>query len=503
MKYGLIEFLGVVVFFGSCSNSAQHVSQNADKKEGIPVMDKQLSPFCSAEKAPFYHGVASGDPLPNAVVIWTRITPNVHETSKVEWQVSLTNTFEGNVKKGIAETNAERDYTVKIDVKNLRPSTYYFYRFKYKNKYSVVGRTKTAPTGPVHQLRLAFASCSNYAWGYFNAYRLMANDTLDAVIHLGDYIYEHEQNTYQQHAISRRHIPNKEIISLSDYRTRYAQYRLDDDLQKVHAAHPFITIWDDHELANNAYDNGAQNHQPNEGDWNTRLAAAKKAYYEWMPVRENNDHLYRSFQFGDLLNLCMLDTRVEGRSVQQHEVDLMADSSRKIMDETQFKWLVNEMGKNTLWKIIGNQVLLGSMKVFFSKKPEIYTDGWEGYPYQREKLLQALLPVKNVVILTGDFHSSFALRNGYLEKQVAHEFVVPSITSANYDEDWGKDSAMVYKSWYMQQNPNLDYVNLVDHGYVTITITRSHLKASFIFVDNVIQKAFKKRPQTDFTINLQ
>ncbi|HYG49913.1 MAG TPA: alkaline phosphatase D family protein [Flavobacteriales bacterium] len=459
--------------------------------EKKPVSLNGLENHIDKSLKPFYHGLASGDPLPDAVIIWTRVTPEFHQNVEVFWEMYSDAGLKNLVQSGKTSTDAEKDYTVKIDVKGLQPGTFYYYRFKALGTISARGRTKTAAAGEVKNLRLGFASCSNYAWGYFNAYNAMAGDTLDAVVHLGDYIYEHKQGSYAQKKMGRHHIPNKEITELTDYRTRYSQYRLDKDLQKVHASHPFITIWDDHELANNAYDEGAQNHQPEEGDWEKRKAAAKKAYYEWMPVRENNDNLYRAFNYGNLAELIMLDTRVEGRKLQVYTNDpAFADTSRTMIDRAQFNWLSDELNKPVKWKIIGNQVLFGSLKVFFSNYAQVYIDGWEDYPFQRNKLLAKIATSGNVLFATGDFHSSFVLKSEFKNKTVANEIVVPSITSANYDEDLGADSAGIYTSWYSRANPNLGFVNLVDHGYVVMDITAASTVVVFNYVNRLDSKTF-------------
>jgi alkaline phosphatase D len=502
MKKVLVYFPFIALLF-SCSQepAAKTVAEIATKKE--PVSLNGLDNYLDQSLKPFYHGLASGDPLSQAVIIWTRVTPEFHQPVDVFWEMYTDAALKNLVQSGKTTTNADRDYTVKVDVKGLQPGKDYYYRFKAFGVVSKAAHTKTAPVGNVKKLRLAFASCSNYAWGYFNAYKAMASDSLDAVVHLGDYIYEHQQGTYARQGIDRNHLPNKELISLNDYRTRYAQYRLDPDLQKVHEAHAFITVWDDHELANNAYDEGAQNHQPEEGDWQTRKAAAEKAYYEWMPVRENNNKLYRAFSYGNLAELIMLDTRVEGRKQQVSTNDpAFADTSRTIIDKTQLAWLDMELDKPVKWKIIGNQVLFGELKIFFSRHSELYTDGWEDYPYERNKLLSKISKIPNVFFMTGDFHSSFVLENQLNGKTVANEIVVPSITSANYDEDFGSDSAEVYTVWYTENNRNLDYVNLVDHGYVVLNITPKKLVSQFIFVNAVDKKEFTIQKRGEFTYEL-
>lgn len=521
MKINLSILIIISGILFVCCNHIEN-SQKTQQLKTEKLNHNGLETYYDPSQKPFYHGVASGDPLPDAVIIWTRVTPDVHKTVSVNYIVATDNEMKNKVKNGFEKTDSTRDYTVKVDIKNLQPATFYYYQFEAEGKKSEIGRMKTAPKDSVKNIRLGFASCSNYSWGYFNAYRMMAKDSLDAVVHLGDYIYEYETDVYSHPKLIRKHIPNKELISIIDYRTRYAQYRLDKNLQAVHAAHPFIVIWDDHELANNAYDEGAGNHQPEEGDWKTRQAAAKKAYYEWMPVREKNpQHLYRSFTFGNLVRLIMLDTRTEGRDKQAEGIfdPTFTDTSRKMISEEHFNWLTDELNKNETWKVIGNQVLFSRMKVFFSEQGEMYMDGWDGYPKQKRKLWNELCNRKGIVFVTGDFHSSFVIRDDIQLYdcqcyQYASEFVVPSITSANYDEDYGTDSADKYYKLYMKENEHLEkinfldngkskltecrpfyyngkhllYSNLIDHGYFVLELNEKTGKGIFRFAENILDE---------------
>ena len=267
------------------------------------------------DQSPFYHGVASGDPLADKVIIWTRVTTQYHKTVSVQWEVSITEDFSKIDHSGIMSTDSTRDYTVKVDVSGLSPATKYYYRFISSGKTSPIGRTKTLPSVTPSLIVLGIVSCSNYEFGYFNAYHGLSDQELDAILHLGDYIYEYGPDKYGDKDFTRKHLPPSELFTLQDYRTRYAQYRLDEGLQRAHQTHPFILIWDDHEIANNAYKTGAQNHQEGEGDYAERKAMAKQAYYEWQPIRESqNQELYRKFSFGNLVDILMLDERFTGRS---------------------------------------------------------------------------------------------------------------------------------------------------------------------------------------------
>ena len=275
------------------------------------------------ENVHFSHGVASGDPLQNRVILWTRVIPGdlLPRRVKVEWEVSTNDQFTEVVRKGRAFADPSADFTVKVDAQGLKPSHKYFYRFVAEDVSSCIGITKTLPKGDVNQFRIGLASCSNFPQGYFNAYRDMASQDLDLVLHLGDYIYEYPDGEYaNQEALDRlnRHVrPTHEILTLDDYRTRYGLYRNDKHLQAVHQQHPFICVWDDHELTNDTWKTGAENHNKGEGDFLSRIRAARQAYHEWMPIRTNSSGdqgpIFRSFQIGDLADLMMLDTRFHGR----------------------------------------------------------------------------------------------------------------------------------------------------------------------------------------------
>ena len=477
-------FLFLITYSGFCQNNLN--------------IDSELIPHLNKSLAPFYHGVASGDPTQNSVVIWSKLTldKNILE-AKVTWEIATDINFKQNHQTGTITTNTNSDFTTKINFSNLKPYTAYYYRFSYDNNniYSIVGQTKTL-SNHLNTSTIAFASCSNYEWGYFNNYRFMAEDkAIDMVVHLGDYIYEYAVGKYGDTTIGRLNVPNKEIITLSDYRTRYSLYRLDKDLMKLHQLKPFMTTWDDHEIANNAYVDGAQNHQANEGDWYARKAAATKAYYEWLPVNKKPEsHLYRSFSIGKLINLVLLDTRIEGRTMQ---VDSSAainflDTTRSILGKEQYNWLTNTLDKSFSWNIIGNQVPFGPMFQPDKIKGATYMDGWDGYPYEREKFVNYLknTQLKNIVIVTGDYHSSFAMETDLQGTQdtsdnVAIEFVVTSITSANDDEYANAKEVAEAKELYLKNNPHMKYCNNEDHGYLVLKVSKDELIAEFNYASTV------------------
>ncbi len=338
----------------------------------------------------FSHGVASGDPLANSVIIWTRITPereNSSDSVEVTWAVSEAADMSNPVKTGSVTTNSAKDFTVKVDVTGLDANTIYYYQFNNVNTdASAIGETVTLPEGNVASLKLAVCSCANYPAGYFNVYDKIAASDAAIVLHLGDYIYEYAVGEYGTTANTidqgRNHSPSKEIWTLADYRQRYAQYRQDSMLQAAHKAKPFICVWDDHELANDAYKDGAANHTDgDEGMFADRRAAAFQAYHEWLPIRTGNDlsDIYRQFEIGDLVNLQMMDTRHVART---KPIDLVGDfpealagdtdafiaeissSDRTLLGATQYNTVTSSMkNSSATWQVLGQQVLMGRILV--------------------------------------------------------------------------------------------------------------------------------------------
>ncbi|MCO6174869.1 alkaline phosphatase D family protein [Flavobacterium sp. NRK F10] len=332
----------------------------------------------------FPHGVASFDPTHDQVIIWTRY--NTTESSvSIIWQVAYDPDFETVFRSGEVTTDASRDYTVAIELQNLEPNKKLYYRFfnMTERNASVVGETITLPLD-VNEIKLAVCSCSNYPAGLFNVYNAMANSDADIIVHLGDYIYEYGQDQYgtndYTNTLGRSHHPANEIITLNDYRTRYKQYRSDKNLQLAHQKKPFICVWDDHEIANDTYKDGAENHQASEGSFEARKEAAIKAYSEFLPMKTNDINLiYRSFKIGNLVNLIMLDTRIIGRDQQLDYANYYDTSgnfdvvsfqtdwlnpNRSILGSTQRNWLISEVtGSPAHWQVLGQQVLMGKMMI--------------------------------------------------------------------------------------------------------------------------------------------
>ncbi len=351
------------------------------------------------EAALFDQGVASFDPTDSQVTIWTRYTTHRPLVS-IAWQVAADPGFENVVRSGTATTDSARDYTVAVELKELEAGQKLYYRFVQLGDKTVspMGETLTFPKNP-DALSLAVCCCSNYPAGLFNAYRAIAESEADVVLHLGDYIYEYGAEQYGTNAhtsaLNRMPNPSHELLSLTDYRTRYKQYRSDPDLKYVHQKKPFICVWDDHEIANNTYKDGAENHQPSEGDFETRKRAAIRAYSEYIPIRTADcDKIYRSLRIGDLVNLIMLDTRLIGRDKQLGYADYfdaqghfdsasfqrdLFNPRRTMLGATQKEWLLDELHTDSArWQVLGNQVLMGKMLIpvkLLSRLHRLYKEG--------------------------------------------------------------------------------------------------------------------------------
>ena len=494
---------------------------------------------------PFYHGVASGDPLADRVVIWTRVTPETMDdrTIDVEWTVATDPGLKNAVRTGTFPTSAARDYTVKVDVTGLAAGTTYYYGFRTAAGRSLTGRTKTTPaSAAVDHLRFGVVSCSNYPAGYFNAYgHLAVRNDLDAVLHLGDYIYEYGNGSEADPDLPDRVMDGTiEAVELFEYRSRYGTYRLDSQLLHVHQQHPFIAVWDDHEYANNSYVNGAQGHQPNqEGSWAARKAAAKQAYFEWMPIRDpDGTGIYRSVRYGNLVDLIMLDTRIEAREMQINDIhdQRLYAADRTLLGAPQKQWLKQRLTESTArWKLIGQQVMFSPFNIgwagpavgrSYGRMESLFLDIWDGYPAERNEMIGFLRAgdIDNVVLLTGSFHSSvayevvdtpavvsftsvqgfdsiprYAPAPGYDPATgagaVAVEFITPSITSANFDETVGDGPAKQLDEQINQPirplpgldlgnpNPHMKYVDLLNHGYYLLDVTPARVQADYYYSD--------------------
>lgn len=467
--------------------------------------------------------------MPDAVVLWTRVTPTeqalpgsgIGPAVAVRWEVALDDGFTRVARSGTAVTNVDRDHTVKVDATGLQPATDYFYRFAVGDEASPVGRTRTAPapSNTPKRLRFGVVSCANWQAGWFSAYRHLAErGDLDAVIHLGDYLYEYEPGMYSyghRNEDIRRHDPPREIVSLRDYRRRHAQYKTDPDLQALHAAVPFIVTWDDHEVADGSWAHGAFEHQPGrEGPYDRRVRAAQRAYDEWMPVRisgtaepGDGSKIYRRLQFGQLVDLSMLDLRSYRSKRVAADDPAIGEPRRTIAGGHQLPWLAANLATSPCrWKLIGNPVMVTPVRlpprpaaqefalrqvVSFTplRSAAPNTDAWDGYPSDRRRLLDRVEAegTKDVVFLTGDVHTAWANDvPGTGGVPVATELVCSSITSNNVDDFIGarpRTVSLALEAAIQDENPHVRFVNLDDHGYCVLDVTAARIQMDWFAVD--------------------
>ncbi|MEU7030984.1 alkaline phosphatase D family protein [Streptomyces sp. NPDC046275] len=497
-----------------------------------PALAAAASPASAAAGAPaFLHGVASGDPLPDGVLLWTRVTPTpdalpgsgLGPDLTVGWELAEDRGFARTVASGSTVASASTDHTVKVDVRGLRPATSYWYRFTADGTVSPAGRTRTAPAadaaGP--GVRFGVVSCANWEAGWFSAYRhLAARTDLDAVLHLGDYIYEYAAGSYPEAKYGvRQHQPAHEIVSLADYRLRHATYKSDADLQALHAAHPVVAIWDDHEFANDAWSGGAENHTPGaEGAWADRVAAAKRAYFEWMPVRTSTEGtVYRRLRFGRLADLHLLDLRSfrsQQAGVGSGKVD---DPERSITGRAQLDWLKSGLSaSDAAWQLVGTSVMISP--VAFGALPAdllaplaellglpkeglaVNVDQWDGYTDDRRELLAHLTDrgIRNTVFLTGDIHMAWAndvpvKASTYpLSPSAATEFVVTSVTSDNLDDLLHVAPgtlSVVAAGAVKAANRHVKWVDMDHHGYGVLDVTAERSQMDYYTVSNRADRA--------------
>lgn len=478
----------------------------------------------------FQHGVASGDPLADRVILWTRVSGIAAQSVSLSYVVARDPELADVVSGGAVLAESAHDYTVHVDVSGLQPFRTYYYRFCLDGQLSPIGRTRTLPVGPVDHLRLAVASCASYAHGYFNAYRRIAERAdLDAVLHLGDYIYEVATGQYGS---LRAYEPDHETVTLDDYRTRYAQYRRDADLQAMHRQHAVISIWDDHEFGDDSWQGGSRNHQPDtEGSWDDRVAAALQAYYEWTPARrvdaDNPRKNYRRFRFGNLMDLFMLEdcvlardepisaadtfTGTPGEQIVFEEKGAFASPKRQILGPEQEAWLFNGLRQSSAqWRLIGQGTMMAQLKLQgetnaagTSKYLNHYQ--WDGYAAARNRMFRCFsgdpargLPaVDNAVVLSGDIHSGWAAdltpdpnnadvaSGGYDPAtgagSLAVEFVCSSITSPAWVDVPSLAGAA------QRMNPHLKYGEFRYRGYSLLDIRPERVSAEWWCVDTILE----------------
>lgn len=556
-RRGLLGASSSILGLAACSresiiDSEARITVSADERAAYPGTVN------------FIHGVASGDPLPDSVIIWTRVTPDAafpEVAVPVSFGVFEDEALEKPVKYGQGYALPERDFTVKVNLTGLEANREYYYRFSAKvtsgDVGSPVGRTKTTAASGEAPVKFAVISCSNYPFGHFHVYREVANAAgLDAVIHLGDYIYEYGVDGYGGtvgQTIDRNHEPPLEIITLDDYRTRHAQYKTDANLQAAHAAAPWICTWDDHESTNNSYRSGAENHNPeqNEGNWSDRKQVAVQAYLEWMPVRDPEvgkarEALYRRFDFGDVASVMCLETRLTGRSdeiswfteiggLESSEVPFAATNAmikvqnpeRTMLGAAQETWLDGELKDSTekgkAWQVLANQIIMARVRspnlsqtltdeqkaaqdvgyiqqlIPFSQLGLPWNlDAWDGFPAARDRLYESAKEAgARLVTLTGDTHTAWA--NTLVDEddeQRGVEFGCTSVTSPGLGT-YIKEVPDL-GTQFADANDEVDFYDPFGSGWTLVTLTKDEARADYKKVTDVTAETYTASDVTTY-----
>jgi alkaline phosphatase D len=457
---------------------------------------------------PFQLGVASGDPLADSVVLWTRLAPDPLSGGgmpphivPVQWELAADEHFRHIIHRGTEMASPSLGHSVHVEVNGLKPNTVYYYRFKCGKEISPVGRTKTipAPGAKVPEMVFAFASCQQFEHGYYTAYKHMAREDLDLVFHLGDYIYEYGPNEYVSFTGNVRTHNSPEIITVEDYRNRYALYRSDQDLRAAHAAFPWIVTWDDHEVENN-YANVIPEDGQSVEEFIRRRAAAYQVYYEHMPLRKSslphaeNMRLYRAFAYGNLANFYVLDTRqyrddqANGDGTKPHSPESL-NPNRTLLGAEQEQWLLDHLGRSEAnWNVLAQQVFFAQRNFGTSSTPKYSMDAWDGYPAARQRITDFVVKnkMKNIIVLTGDVHANWA-SNLAIDYNDPHspvfgaEFVGTSITSGGNGSDWRADTERI-----LAQNPHLRFFNNY-RGYVRCRVTAEQWRADYRVIPYVTE----------------
>ena len=497
----------------------------------------------------FTHGVASGEPSQGSVLLWTRYFGN--GDVKLTAEISANADFAGAKISGEVEAKADRDHIAKITAQGLDPDSWYFYRFIAPDgSQSMVGRTRTLPEGPTAQFNIGVVGCSNLPFGYFNAYAHAArNAALDLMVHTGDYIYEYPAGTYpsrEQAMAGRAPDPLSEIVQLADYRLRYAAYRKDPDLQRLHQVLPMIAMWDDHEFANDAYQEGAENHNAGEGDWEARKRVAERVYREWMPVSDKDygSPRWTEYQIGNLATLFVTESRISARSKQldlgaalkgQEDIEqtiasfrdnVWQDPAREMIGGEQEAWLASAMRKSkasgTKWQVWSQQCVMGELKLpqeatnwvapdapAFAKQRltvgalaakmglPINFDSWDGYP---QALKGAQAADADLIVLSGDSHNGWAFNLETADGKAGVEFGGHSVTSPGLESYLSGASADVAARALRETNSQLQWTDTSNRGYMTVALTPEKAVSTWHFLDTIRAKSIALRGSASQTV---
>ena len=485
---------------------------------------------CVTQLTPvFDHGVASGDPTADGFVLWTRVSVPVTETVAVRWVVAGDPSLADLLSTGSVDATPGADHTVHVAVSGLRPATTYWYGFSVGGEQSPVGRTRTLPgaDGPADRLRMGVVCCSHYATGYFNAYGRLAERDVDLVVHLGDYIYEAEA---RHERWTRLHRPRGRCLTLPDYRARHAQYKTDPDLQRLHARHPMVAVWDDHELAGNTWWDGAAAHVPlTDGDWPRRRAAAVRAYREWMPsgLPDPSDpfRVWRTVPLGPLADLLMLDTRLIGRerpAAGRRPVVGVRRRDRSLLGPAQWEWLADALGAEAggRWALVASQVVMAPIHLLASSGPVgrrlgavggglIVNPGqWDGYPDERERLLRMVADRGGgALVLSGDLHSSWASQLALEDGRgapVAADFTVPAVSAPTFARALAPKvpGGRSLLDWAIRRaNPQVAWVDTAAHGYLLLDVTPDRIEGQWWHVDRVGKRTDGERLAATWSVS--
>ena len=530
------------------------LAYGAASPAAIPLVASPSEPV-----TPFRHGVASGDPTQDRLIIWTRVTPASGQAQRtVRWLLAEDPGFRRVRRSGFVDTGPDRDFTVKVDVDGLEPGRTWWYRFEIGGQTSPVGRARTLPEGRIDEVVLVALSCAHWQCGLFNVYDAVAElPRVDVVIHLGDYIYEdaEEGSAYakrQGDALGRRMVPEHELLILADYRARHALYKTDPDLQAAHAAAAWICQWDDHESANDCWQGGAEKHDPRtEGPWGARKAAALRAYYEWMPIREPApgkamEAAYRTFRFGDLASVVIMETRLIARAHQlYYERDLtfhpapdgkpapdlesfmarLNDPDRQMLGPVQETWLEGQLKDSVAagqpWQVLGSGVVMGRVTApnvegklgpdlsnlildvipeeqrgraerlasLFAYGIPYDLDDWDGYPAARERLYGVCREASSTpIVLSGDSHAFWANELADAERRpVGVEFGATSITSPGICD---LVPLLPVNSFIEDANNDVRFCDHGAKGFVRLTLRREEALGELMAVSNIRAKPY-------------
>jgi alkaline phosphatase D len=494
----------------------------------------------------FTHGVASGDPGPTSIKLWTRYASSDGRDAVLKVEVASDAGMSNIIKRAEATAGPATWGTAQVRIDDLPPGGWVFYRFTAPDgRQSDIGRTRTLPVGPLARFNIAVFSCANKPFGWFNAYaHAAARNDIDLVVHLGDYLYEYARGIYPSAAetMPGRDIePGNEMVRLDDYRQRYASYRVDPALQELHRLFPMVSIWDDHEFANDTWKNGAENHQPDEGDWNARKATARQVHGEWLP---GPDRIWQRYDIGDLVSLITLDTRAEGRD-QQLDLGRAAKAggaalldfrdkqwnapTRTLMGMEQESWFADTMKASVKagqkWQLVAQQVIMGNVYTpknaldwlgpDAGQRAQGYIKGglaaaavgipgsmdmWSGYPQARKRLLKAAQAAdSDMVVISGDSHNAWAFNLAEGGKPAGVEFAGQSVTSPGYESALAADPRTI-AGGLVAGNPEMTWCDTSRRGYMTVAFTPDAVRTDYVFMAGIRERGTATGPGQAATV---